>query len=317
VPDILARTKCKAKAHRGFFTHEFAVLSKSYIRDIERSYNAYQSFERFFSNKTTPFFIIVPECDVRDFENLFVSGIEKKEISRLPIIMTEREILERAKEPVEAALSMGGYYVQQIIKLCFGLTGLARHYLILDPDGFFTREFDPAYFYNKNGVLQYPFHECWHRCRSLNEIDALSELGHGDNALTRFGTRFFDASKTIKRILGITIDCFRNYVVSVSVFDSDVIHELKLSLIEGGINNFSYAIRIAPFEFQWYGEYLHASRGVLPLPYLFHIVDPSVEVLHITKDFDMQPGKFGVQYPSIDYGNNKENPRAKPKIVYE
>ena len=296
------------------YIHVFAVLSKSYIRDIHRSYNAYQSFERFFVDKSVPFFIVVPECDVKDFENLFEDGIKKNEISKLPIIMTERDVLERAKEPVEAALSMGGYYVQQIIKLCFGLTGLARHYFILDPDGFFTREFDLAYLY-KDGILQYTFHECWHRCRTRNEIDALNEIGHGDSNLAKFGIKFFDASKTIKQILGITADCYRMYVVSVAAFDSDIIRELKLRLINSGVNNFSYAIHIVPFEFQWYGEYLHASRGILPLPYLFHIVEPSVEVLHIEKDFNEQLGKYGVQYPSVDYVNNRENPRVKPIIV--
>jgi hypothetical protein len=298
------------------YTHELAVLSKSYIRDIERSYNAYQSFERFFSNKSAPFFIVVPECDVRDFEDLFASGIKKNEISKPPIIMTERQILERANEPVEAALSMGGYYVQQIIKLCFGLTGLARHYMILDPDGFFTRDFDPTYLY-RDDVLQYTFHECWHRCRTRHEIDELDEVGHGDSKLIGYGIRFFDASKIIKQALGITVDCFRNYVASPGAFDSSVIQELKLQLVKGGINNFSYAIHIAPFEFQWYGEYLHASRVVLAIPYLFHIVEPSVEVLHIEKDFNEQPGKYGVQYQSVDYENNRETPRVKPVMVYK
>jgi len=91
------------------YQHNFAILSKSYIRDLNRSYNCYESFEKYFlNNEHVPYFIIVPDCDLKSFKLLFTEKHQNRDIAKIPIFMSERQILEASSEPVEAALAMGG-----------------------------------------------------------------------------------------------------------------------------------------------------------------------------------------------------------------
>jgi len=206
--------------------------------------------------------------------------------------------------------------VQQIIKLCFGLTKIAKHYFIIDPDGYFTKNFDKNCLYY-NGQLKFSFHECWHNARTAEKMIEMNEVGHGDKNLIETGVSFFNGQQAIKLLLKNTDDSFRNYVASPNVFDSTVIHSMKLYLQKNGLQNFSNIIRIMPFEFQWYGEYLNTYFTLIPMPYMFLICEPSVAKWTVKKGYDQDPNKYGIQYQSVDYEKDNVNDRVRPIIVID
>jgi hypothetical protein len=116
-----------------------------------RSVNLYQSFEEFFENSEyMPFFMVVPTCDLDLFAKTFNDLLNENKIKKIPIFMTEIEVLKMGSEP---DITFSGAYTMQVAQLCFGLTGIARHYFWIDSDTYFTRKFNKNVLY-KNGILK-------------------------------------------------------------------------------------------------------------------------------------------------------------------
>ncbi len=71
---------------RHSYKHDFAIFSKSFVRDLDRSLNSYRSFEEHFTEKDIPYFIIVPERDVLEFTKKFEDAKTDGTISKIPEI---------------------------------------------------------------------------------------------------------------------------------------------------------------------------------------------------------------------------------------
>ena len=315
VIDNKKQSKLEVKAEQREYKYEFALFTGSFIRDLKRCFFAYQSFEKFFLNPV-PYFICVPENDLKNFESYFYEKLSLKEIKELPNFLTERQVLEMAGEPVEEALQMKGYYLQDCIRLCFGLTGIAKHYLMNDSDGYFIKDFDKKHLY-QNGKLKFIFHECWHEPKTAEQMSLL-DFGHGNKEFINLKLSYFDLQKTIKCLLNHDDNNFHNYTCTPSAFDSDVLCDMKNYLIGCGLKNYTNIIRMIPFAFQWYGEYLAKSRKLIPMPFLFFCCEPPVEVWKVKKSFFDDPNKYGIQYQSVDYGKGGiAHDRVSPTIVYQ
>lgn len=291
------------------YKNDFAILNKSYIKDLKRSFYLYESYERF-SEEKWPFYMVVPKKDIDSFVTFFDKQKKNKLIKGLPVFLSEEEVLSMSGEPVEATLKMPGYYVQQVIKLCFGLTNLSKHYFIIDSDIFFTKPFNKSILYD-NQVLKFSFHQNNHSCKNPDNIS-----GHGDHLLHSVGVSYYEAEKTIKLVLKNKDDCYRNYVSASTAFDSDILYRFKKYLVENGLVNFTNIIRIVPFEFQWYGEFLYTYGHFIAMSFVFDICESNVRICKLSKDSK----KIGVVYPSTDWRDRK-NPKAnkfdKPDLVYK
>ena len=133
------------------YQYDLAVLNKSFKRDLERSVILYKSFEKYFLGaEKVPFFMVIPVKDWELFIDRFQDLKEQKEIKLLPQFITEQEVFERCNEsdvPIEGWLS------QQVIKLCFGSTRIAKNHIMIDSDNYFVKDFDSKILF-KNGILK-------------------------------------------------------------------------------------------------------------------------------------------------------------------
>ena len=301
---------------KNHYQHEFAMLTCSLKRDIERCFNAYQSFEKFFVEKV-PYYICVPEEDLVLFQSRFHKGVSDGEIEKNPIFMTERELMELANEPADYSVKMPGYYLQDALRLSFGLTGIARHYFMNDSDGYFIKEFSKESLY-KDGQLMYSFHEAHHHAKTAEQRQ-ISGFEHGNSEFLELKLRYFDIERAIKRILKSDSDQYSNYTCTPTPFDSDVIKELHNYIIKEGFGSFTNIIRMIPFAFQWYGEYLLKTGRLIPQPFLFFTVEPATTELKVPPSYFDDPLKVGIQYQSVDYSGGTggiPHDRVKPKIIF-
>ena len=75
------------------YKNEFAVLNKSFKRDVKRSANLYESFEKYYIGaENIPFYIVIPETDLDLFKSEFNSLKLENKIKGLPIFITEHKI---------------------------------------------------------------------------------------------------------------------------------------------------------------------------------------------------------------------------------
>ncbi len=302
------------------YKHDFAMLTCSFSRDMKRCFNAYQSYEKFFVEKV-PYYLCVPEHDLEDFNKYFLEGANEHKIDALPTFISERQLIEMAGEPVESVLALPGYYLQDAIRLSFGLTGLSKHYFMNDSDGYFIKKFNLKYLY-KNGKLMFSFHEVWHAGKTEKEMMDLTKtfgLGHGNKEFIDLGISYFDIQQMIKTLLNSHDKKFRNFTCTPSSFDSEVICELHKVIQKNGLKSFTNAIRMIPFAFQWYGEFLVKKDKLISMPFLFFTCEPHVETWKVQRDYFEDPSKFGIQYQSVDYSQGNggiPHDRIKPNIFY-
>lgn len=70
------------------YQHGLGILNKSFSRDLKRSINLYQSFEKYVLNQENiPFFIVIPAKDLERFKEEFQSMKNQKLIKKLPILL--------------------------------------------------------------------------------------------------------------------------------------------------------------------------------------------------------------------------------------
>lgn len=302
------------------YQHDFVMFTCSFRRDLERCFNAYESFEKH-TKEQMPYFICVPENDLMDFETLFKNKINTKQIKKIPVFITERWLMEVAGEPIDSALELPGYYRQDALRLAFGLTDIAKHYFMNDSDGYFTKEFDKNMLYRKN-KLMFSFHETWHKPKTQNEMQAITDKfghGHGNLEFINLGVSYFDIQKTVKVMLGNNTNKYRNYTCTPTCFDSSVVTQLKKQLEHVGVVSFSNAIRMIPFAFQWYGEFLDKIGLLIPMPFMFFTCESHVKVWKVKRDHFDDPMKIGIQYQSVDYSKKvggEAHDRIRPVIEY-
>ncbi len=321
-PPVLSDSAPSQTADQRQYEHDFVMLTCSLERDMYRCLNAYQSFERFFEDsEIIPYYICVPERDLQKFEACFSESLDNRELQRLPIFLTERALMERAGEPVENALSLPGYYLQDALRLSFGKTGIARHYFMNDSDGYFIRKFDKSHLY-QDSKLRFNFHEVWHAPKTDQEMQDLTDTfgtGHGNEEFINLNISYYDIQKMVKSLLQHHDEHYRNFTCTPCAFDSNVINDLQECLKQTGVGNFTNAIRMVPFAFQYYGEFLSKTNQLIPGPFLFFTVEPHIKELKVPRTYFDDPKKFGIQYQSVDYsGGNGGVPhdRVKPEITY-
>lgn len=285
------------------YQHNFVILNKSFSKDLERSVNLYISFEKHFKGfEDVPFIIIIPASDLSLFNKRFEQ--EKPNLKKLPIIKTDEEILFKTGEPLPLN---NGWWTQQVIKLCFGLTDYSRYYFIIDSDIYFTKDYD----WHKELIFKdnlAPFF-LTNSCLSKDEIE--SEKLKAYSTRDRIEWSFYGVKSLVKSILGSSDDCYRGYVLGYQIFDSEIIKQLKDHIRERGVHSFTHLITLVPFEFQWYGEYLNMQKKINSAYPIFSYYGLDNSYCRSESNVE-DPRSFGIWFQSIDYENDKKrNPKAR------
>lgn len=268
-------------------------MNKSFSKDLKRSYNLYTSYVKHVKNyENIPFVIVIPKSDLDLFANYF-SNFKVK-----PIFMTEEDVLTQCQEPLVSIIDGG--WSQQVIKLCFGLTNFARYYFIIDSDIYFTKDVDiEDDILNKYKNI--PFFIVSERCISDKEIE--EDKKKDFYILNGQGTKisYFGVKSLVKSILGSSDSCYRGYVLGFQIFDSEVIYALRKHVKDRGVSNFTHLIRLVPFEFQWYGEYLSNIGQLEPANPIFSYYDPGVgKAFCRSEDASEDKNAYGIWFQSID-----------------
>jgi len=113
----------------------FAFLLKTYEGDVDYVERLLLSFHRHNIDQL-PLVISCPERDRGLFDRFAVESV---------FVINDEDVTNQLVD-VEVAGIRPGYINQEIIKLAFWETGIARNYMCLDSDGVFLRDFDISEF---------------------------------------------------------------------------------------------------------------------------------------------------------------------------
>ena len=240
---------------------DFAFVNKSYIKDLEWSFVLYQSFEAFVWPKRE-FYLIVPDADISHFAKRFEVAKDSGEIDKQPNILAESAIITCAgiseEDICQMYAGLGGWGVQQVIKLAFYHSGFAENYLTIDSAAVFTREVDfRDEFFDGLGRLRTqasPVSRAF-RARFLNENGQHGFLDGAPACLS-------DSFDAISTVLGNLSDETHWYTSGTGIFSAKALASLEGFLKSKGFKDFVAAICFAPYELTWYGEYLFMYQPI-------------------------------------------------------
>jgi glycosyltransferase involved in cell wall biosynthesis len=260
------------------FDNEFVVVNKSYRKDLEWSLALYRSYSRY-AVRNAPFFIIAPRKDVAIFTQSFADEMQCGRIAEMPLILSEEDVLDVADTRCPPEFS--GWHVQQIIKLCFSKTGFARHYLTLDSAMIFMKAWDYQDLYSDDGVL----------CTAATRVR--KEEFYGDYMQVDekgwLNSELVNLSQCLESIcifMGNITEFTHWYIAGNGFFDSECAKGLEAYARQKDVDGFVGLIRMAPYEFAWYGEYLYTQRQDQFVPKGPLIMQPCIDLESLAEFYE-------------------------------
>ena len=227
---------------------KFAYLNVSFARDIDRSVNMYKFFEKHNKDSDPNLYIAVPEKDLKLFNDKFNEAKIKNEIKKMPIIISKDFVLKKCSiyDDVKKLFPNNGWKRQQVVKLCFYKTGFADEYVTLDSDISFIKDFDKSLFYDKEtGLLK----------AIMNKHIADGNLAEKDIIKIK---SFFNINDNKPLYY---------FVEQIGLVSKANLENLLKKIQENGLQNFAEMINYAPWEYQWYGQYVYSfSSNIVAMP---------------------------------------------------
>ena len=271
------------------YDQKFVVMNKSYSKDLEWSLALYRSWSKYSVRKAS-FFVIVPRKDVANFTQRFADEMQCYRIAEMPIILSEEDVLDVAD--IRFPPDISGWNIQQIIKLCFSKIGFSSHYLTLDSAMIFTKPFDFRDLYSSEGI----FYTAATRVRK-NEFYGhylqADEKGWLNGELVNLS----QSLEVICRFMGNKTEFTHGYIAGNGFFDSECAKGLEAYARQNGVDGFVGLIRMAPYEFAWYGEYVFTQRQEQFMPKGPLIMQPCIDLESLA---DFYEGNL--QIPEHFYG---------------
>jgi hypothetical protein len=231
---------------------------KSYAPDLERCAQLVKSFRRH-NRDLSALYLSVPAAERQLFrERLGTEGIE---------YLSDEEI-------VGGAVAQS-WVSQQLVKLSFGLLDIAENYLWIDSDFVIIRDFGQAEFFAYPGI---PFTVVW-ESRPCNLFQR-RVLGR---AAVENDREHAEMVAKVHAGLAVIRDTFAREGPLLAygppaIWSAKVIRGLAETSKGNGLD-FQRMLGIAPFELNWYGEFLLASR-IIPL------VPRDNLALHFVRDYE-------------------------------
>lgn len=202
------------------YKYNHVIFCKSYRGDLQRIKTLKHSIDKFNIDKI-PFIICCPESDLV----LFTSELKTNQETYDFLIVTDEAVLSANNLP---PISIQTWKTQQIIKLGFYKLGLCKYYTIYDSDCYFISNFYTSDFIYAQKI---PY-----LCIS-ETLDPKSPLIPIKKYFNRTGRTY-------------------DFVHMSQTFSSAVLKDMEINLLQKHKITFSDLIKICPYEFNWYGEYL-------------------------------------------------------------
>ncbi len=284
------------------YKNDFAFLTKSFHRDLERSLVMYKSVEKHFNAKV-PFYLVVPREDLPNFLKLYNNSLKNNEISQVPTFITEEEVLQKCHIPQAKinhlkAKPRSGWLIQQVIKFCFHSTNLAKDYMSIDSDIYFTRNFTKEMLYH-DSTLKTVGRILGNGSESSGQkkFNKVKKLGNVDpEQAYRYQSHSF-----IRYIFKGGLDPWYDFVSGFALWSSDILYQMG-SYIKAELDyDFADLINLVPWEMQWYGQFVMSqNQGKFHLfksNFVTGIADQKEEekFIHCTPT-QGYPGTYGIQY---------------------
>jgi hypothetical protein len=235
------------------------AFCKSYAPDLERCAQLVKSFRRH-NRDFDALHLSVPAAERGLFrDRLGSEGIE---------YLSDEEILG-------GALAQS-WRSQQLVKLSFGLLDIAENYFWIDSDFVIIRDFAQAEFFAFPGV---PFTVAWEFRHNIFQQRVLG----GDAERQDAERERMVAS--VQAALALIRDRFGRQGPLLSygapaIWSCKVVRALAQTAKGNGFD-FEKMLEIAPFELNWYGEFLMASATIPVIP-------RDNLALHFTRDYEYE-----------------------------
>ena len=278
------------------YKSRLSIMNKTYSKDLRFSVNLYKSWIKFGLEKDTPYYIITPKNECELFISEFKKEIDSKEIESAPTILSECQILTSAGlDPDVIYQKFDGWRVQQIIKLCFSLTGISEYYLSLDSAQLFIKSFSINDVFFTTDGLPKTFAEPVGRKQRNDFYRSTNHDGFLKGQLVNLS----DSLNYIDDFFGDTSDQAFYYIHAVYLFSSERVELLHGLLPLNGIKDFAEMIEISPYEFAWYGAFCRSIEKdnfrFTPTVFLGIFNNVSLdEYTAIIKNFFLTPNRYGI-----------------------
>jgi len=225
------------------------------------------------------FYLIVPSADVAAFQHIFKAAADSGKIRHEPNVLPEEEILSAAGVTASDISNMGGWEIQQIVKLGFAYTNLSKYYVTLDSATMFARKFDPLAIFMDGSGLSRTY--AVRTSRQSRAEQYAGEKGWLNGVLSDLVVAFDE----IDAIMENSSDVTHFYNHSFNCFSSLAIRDMMLFLKHKNFAKISDIIKFMPYEFTWYGAYMFSQKAAVFIP-LQDILKP------ILSDEDLQSIKL-------------------------
>jgi hypothetical protein len=186
--------------------------------------------------------------------------------------------------------------VQQVVKLCFASTRIARNYLMVDSDNYFLKPFDYKILLNGSGIARVMSHKLYKDLMKEHQGVYLS-YGAAPILRERESMSAYDMHSFMKEFFGDPNSPRYGFVMSPFLFSSDVLLRMQTFIKQKGGYSFSHLIKLFPFEMQWYGEYLLQHDKFIPTRGIFELIASPDECRSETPT----EGNYGFWFQSVIY----------------
>lgn len=285
---LVPSAQCRA------YEHDFVFVNKSYNKDLLLSIRLYKSFEQFVQPKNIPFYIVVPNKELSLFRSTFSQAKADKIIESLPIFLSDEVVFKKCGPHVlQKAIRMSGWKSQQVVKMCFGKLDIAKNYMTIDSDIYFTKIF-PVEILFKNGMIKtyYP--------KPQKEADA---------------KYLKEPFIKIKEVLEDKSSNYANFILGNGTWSSDILKALQIFIQQKNFEDFADLIKLAPYEMQWYTTFIsaHHKNLLYPLSPLFSFTWSPEKAKRECMPTEGYPWSYGLDTSSSNTDALYINPCSKLK----
>lgn len=212
--------------------NNLVLFCKTYNGDFERFKILKESIDKF-NQDNIPFYVVCPKKDIELFLSI-KNNNEKYDY----VVVSDEKILSMDTDHEQ------NWYTQQIIKFNFYKLNVCEHYLILDSDCYFIKNFYIKDFLLNNKIPYMTFTE--------------PSKGH-DSWFTQVMGYFKDGEEekiNIKAKEFIGREGKRFALQLPCIFSKAVLEDMEENFLKKKNLTYNDLIKIHPFEFEWYGDYL-------------------------------------------------------------
>jgi hypothetical protein len=235
------------------------AFCKSYGPDLERCAQLVGSFRR----------------HNRDFDALYLS-VPAAERGLFRDRLGSEGVEYLSDEEIVGGAVAQSWRSQQLVKLSFGLLDIAENYFWIDSDFVIIRDFTQAEFFAFPGI---PFTVAWEFRANLFQQHVLGR------AAERQDTERAQMIEKVRAAVTLIRDRFARQGPLLcygppAIWSSKVERALAQTA-KGNGYDFPKMLEIAPFELNWYGEFLMAS-AIIP------VIPRDNMALHFTRDYEYE-----------------------------